>query len=70
MRVLARANLTLQGQQIVAFQEVDLIDTPEVRACVDQQLLVPQAPDGTYPDLGPLSSPRPLLRGTGCCGGR
>lgn len=70
VQVMARANLTLQGGiEIRVYDEVTLALTPEVQACLDQQLLVAQNPDGSYPDLGPIGY-RPPLQQRGCCGGR
>ncbi len=68
--VMARANLTLQGGiEIHVFDERTLERTDEVQACIDQQLLVEQGPDGTYLDLGPIGY-RPPLKQQGCCGQR
>lgn len=68
--VLARANLTLEGGIRLDVGDVLTIpDTPEARACIEQQLLVLRAEDGGFPDLGPLgrpTSPPP----SGCCGRR
>lgn len=65
--VMARANLSIQGRTIVVFESVTLENTPEVRACISQWLLVPQNEDGSFPDLGPVD--KPPARPVRCCGG-
>lgn len=65
--VMARANLTIQGQLVTVYEVVTLDNTPEVQACIAQQLLVPQEPDGGFADLGPVGRPPTITHG--CCGG-
>lgn len=67
--VMARANLTLEGGvQLAVYEVATITDTPEVQACIVQELLVPAGPDGTFPDLGPVG--RMKTQVTGCCGNR
>lgn len=67
LRVLARANLTLEGGvRIDVYDTLEVGNTAEVQACIAQELLVPENPDGTFPDLGPVD--RMPMQLHGCCG--
>lgn len=66
--VLARQNMTLQGQLIPVYEVATLSLTPEVEACIANQALVPRDPTtGDFVDLGPVW-PIPNPPGVRCCG--
>lgn len=69
VRVMARANLTLEGGIRIDVYEVAVVpNTPETQACIAQELLVAEGPDGAFPDLGPIGPMQTPV--WGCCGKR
>jgi hypothetical protein len=60
-RYQAQANVSVDGRLIRWGAVETLAETPDVADCVRAGLLIPEAPDGSFPQ------PTPVARG--CCGG-